>query len=438
MRRASTILRSTWSSLGAPMPSCTTLGSSALTTRIHLQRYSSNPSSTPRLARPSNSPTTREVNTPQSLEQLKRALQEKKKMLKEISDRQATAASFASIEADLNPSPSPQPRHDRPDRSMPIFTSPADMSVRLPKVVRNFEQPAHPEIAHVAIIGSPNAGKSTLVNDLVKSNVSIVSVRPHTTRGRIKAVLTQSEKQIVFYDTPGVVPEKNISRLNRELVTASWKAIEDADHLLLVMDCNKLLAHTLVTEEYIFQRLGQLENKIPVTLVFNKMDLVKGQEEKIQEIAQQYYQQYPNFVKTIYTSAKAPKVGIQELRSHLLSLTQPGSWLYPAFQKSDQSDLDRVEDMIRSELYALLKMPYNVTQKNVGWTELEDNVLRIDQNLIVDRPGLKKIIVGTNGSVIRDLTLSARHLIGTALQRRVMLNLQVKVKPKSKHAQIQH
>lgn len=119
------------------------------------------------------------------------------------------------------------------------------------------------------------------------------------------------------------------------------------------------------------------------------MDLVKGQEEKIQEIAQKYYQQYPNFVKTIYTSAKEPKVGIHELRSHLLSLTQPGPWLYPAFQKSDQSDLDRVEDMIRSELYALLKVPYHVTQKNVGWTELEDNVLRIDQNLIVDRPGLK-------------------------------------------------
>ncbi|KAF9213668.1 Era Like 12S Mitochondrial RRNA Chaperone 1 [Podila verticillata] len=439
MKRASSILRSTWSSLGAPVPSCTTLGSPALTTRIHLQRYSSkHSSSTSRLARSNNPPKPRD-DAPQSLEQLKRELQEKKKKLKEITDSEITASSLASIEADLEPSQSQQPpRQDRQDRSMPIFASPADMSVRLPKVIRDFEQPSHPEIAHIAIVGSPNAGKSTLVNDLVKSNVSIVSVRPHTTRGRIKAVLTQSDKQIVFYDTPGVVPEKNISRLNRELVTASWKAIEDASHLLLVMDCNKLLTHTLVTEEYIFQRLEKLEKKIPATLIFNKMDLVKGQEEKIQEIAQKYYAQYPNFVKTIYTSAKAPKVGIQELRSHLLSLTQPGPWLYPAFQKSDQSDLDRVEDMIRSELYALLKVPYNVTQKNVGWTELEDNVLRIDQNLIVDRPGLKKIIVGTNGSVIRDLTLSSRHLIGSALQRRVMLNLQVKVKPKSKHAQMQH
>lgn len=277
MKRASSILRSTWSSLGVPVPSCTTLGSPALTTRIHLQRYSSkHSSSASRLARPNNPPKPRD-DAPQSLEQLKRELQEKKKKLKEITDREITAASLASIEADLESSQSQQPprqdRRDRQDRSMPIFASPADMSVRLPKVIRDFEQPAHPEIAHIAIVGSPNAGKSTLVNDLVKSNVSIVSVRPHTTRGRIKAVLTQSDKQIVFYDTPGVVPEKNISRLNRELVTASWKAIEDANHLLLVMDCNKLLAHTLVTEEYIFQRLEKLEKKIPATLVFNKVPL---------------------------------------------------------------------------------------------------------------------------------------------------------------------
>ncbi|KAF9942356.1 Era Like 12S Mitochondrial RRNA Chaperone 1 [Mortierella antarctica] len=304
------------------------------------------------------------------------------------------------------------------------------MNVRLPKVVRNFPQPANSEIVKIALIGSPNVGKSTIVNDLVKSAVSIVSVRPHTTRERIKAVLTHENKQIVFYDTPGVVPEKNISRLNRELVTSSWKAIEDADHLLVVMDCNKLLEHSLATESYIFERLAKLERKIPATLVFNKMDLVKGRDEKIQEFAAEYNQLFPNFVKTIYTCAQSSKVGIQELRSHLLSLTAPGAWLYPAEQKSDQADLSRVEDMIRSELYAILKVPYNVKQVNVGWTELEDNVLRIDQNLVVDRPGLKKIIVGSNGSVIRDLTLNARLNIGRALQRRVMLNLQVKVKSK--------
>jgi len=84
-------------------------------------------------------------------------------------------------------------------------------------------------------------------------------------------------------------------------------------------------------------------------------------------------------------------VGIQELRSHLLSLTKAGPWLYPADQKSDQSDLNRVEDIIRSELYAAIKVPYSIKQVNAGWTELEDGVLRIDQNLVVDRPGLKVI-----------------------------------------------
>ncbi|KAF9297708.1 Era Like 12S Mitochondrial RRNA Chaperone 1 [Linnemannia elongata] len=382
-----------------------------------------------------------------SLELLRRTLQEKRAKLQEITERQGTIVSTAhtlSSHGKETPNttheqtptsnapqqqPTPTPRH-RSDRAMPIFASPADMSVRLPKVVRNFSQPENPEIVKIALIGSPNVGKSTIVNDLVKSTVSIVSVRPHTTRERIKAVLTQDNKQVVFYDTPGVVPEKNVSRLNRELVTASWKAIEDADHLLVVMDCNKLLEHSLITEAYIFERLAKLEKPIPATLVFNKMDLVKGQDEKLQEFAAKYNEQFPNFVKTIYTSAQKQQIGIQELRSHLMSLTHPGPWLYPANQKSDQSDLNRVEDLIRSQLFELLKVPYHVKQVNVGWTELEDNVLRIDQNLLVDRPGLKKIIVGTDGEVIRDLTLKSRQLIGKALQRRVMLNLQVKINSK--------
>ncbi|KAG0302686.1 Era Like 12S Mitochondrial RRNA Chaperone 1 [Dissophora globulifera] len=383
--------------------------------------------------------------TPQSLELLKRTLQEKKKKLNEILERQGNTGSSTAMTSasapihpssssgsnhaskDTDPSQQSKPRQS-PDRSMPMFAAPADMSVRLPKVFRDFDQPKDAEIVKIAIIGSPNAGKSTIVNDLVKNVVSVVSIRAHTTRERIKAVLTERNKQAVFYDTPGVVPEKNVSRLNRELVTASWKAIEEADHLLLVMDCNKLLKHTLVSEAYIFERLEKLERKIPATLVFNKMDLVKGRDEKLQTFVEDYSQRYPNFVKTIFTSAETPKVGLQELRTHLLSFTQPGPWLYPAFQKSDQSDLGRVEDLIRSELYAVLKVPYSVKQKNVGWTELEGNVLRIDQNLVVDRPGLKKIIVGTQGSVIRDLTLNAKRLIETALHRRVMLNLQVKVK----------
>lgn len=198
--------------------------------------------------------------------------------LQEIADRQAAAgfeldSSPSSDEAapstpDQRPS---QTRQDMPNRSMPIFASPADMNVRLPKVIRDFKQPESAEIAKIALIGSPNVGKSTIVNDLVKSNVSIVSVRPHTTRERIKAVLSHDNKQVLFYDTPGVVPEKNVSRLNRELVTASWKAIEDADHLLVVMDCNKLLEHSVATESYIFERLEKLDPKIPATLVFNKV-----------------------------------------------------------------------------------------------------------------------------------------------------------------------
>ncbi|KAI1312615.1 Era Like 12S Mitochondrial RRNA Chaperone 1 [Mortierella claussenii] len=370
---------------------------------------------------------------------LKTTLMEKKRQLQGLSEVQASKPESASGgsttgQPAFDPAPAKQPLHSegtrKPGRAMPIFASPADMTVRLPKVVRDFAQPDNAEIVKIALIGSPNVGKSTIVNELVKSAVSIVSVRPHTTRERIKAVLTDSNKQIVFYDTPGVVPEKNVSRLNRELVNASWKALQDSDHLLVVMDCHKLLDHSLVTEKYIFERLGKLETNVPATLVFNKVDLLKGRGQKLQEYAQEYSQLFPNFVKIIYTSAHSPKVGMQELRSHLLSLTKPGQWLYPAYQKSDQADLSRVEDMIRAELYELLKIPYNIKQVNVGWTELEDDVLRIDQHLIVERPGQKKIIVGKDGSVIRDITINSRKAIGNALKRKIMLSLQVKVKSK--------
>ncbi|KAG0221567.1 Era Like 12S Mitochondrial RRNA Chaperone 1 [Mortierella sp. GBA43] len=376
--------------------------------------------------------------TPRTLELLRKTLEDKKRVLKEVKERQGSISAVDSkptldSKDDTDTVDKRQPKsrdYKKPDRSIPVFASPADISTRLPKVFKDFPQPANSEIVKVAIIGSPNVGKSTLVNGLVRSTVSVTSLRAHTTRERVRAVMTDGNKQVVFYDTPGVVPGKNLPRMNRELVTASWKAIEDADHLLIVLDSLKQLDHTLLTESYIFERLGNLEHKIPATLVFNKTDLVKDRDHELVKFVQEYSGKYPDIIEVLFTSAESPMIGVGELRSHLFSRTRPGPWLYPANQKTDQSDLNRVEDLIRSELYELLTVPYGVKQVNVGWTEVEDNVLRIDQNLVVERPGLKKIIVGSNGTVIRDLTLKARQRIAKALNRRIMLNLQVKVRAK--------
>ncbi|KAF9971135.1 Era Like 12S Mitochondrial RRNA Chaperone 1 [Actinomortierella ambigua] len=310
----------------------------------------------------------------------------------------------------------------------PLHVQPADIHVRLPKVKRDFQQPVDAEISRVAILGSPNAGKSTLVNELVQSTVSIVSARPHSTRERIKAVMTKGNKQIVFYDTPGVVTGQNEHRFNRELVTSSWKAIQGADHLVVVIDSKKSLDHTTAAEDHLFVRLSQLEHKLPATLVLNKMDLVLGREIDVEKIAAKYRDHYPFFEKTVYTCVGSKdRLGIRELETHLLSKTRPGLWLFPAEQKSDQGDLQRVEDLIRAEVYDVLKVPYKVKQRNSGWTELDDGTLRIDQDLLVERPGMKKILVGTGGQVIRDVTLKARQKIARALQRRILLVLQVKV-----------
>ncbi|KAF9580270.1 Era Like 12S Mitochondrial RRNA Chaperone 1 [Lunasporangiospora selenospora] len=388
---------------------------------------------------PRRLPTEDMIYSSRSLELLKKTLEDKKTKLKEIRERYQGVVSTEPSEEDTsqkternsnqNEEETPPVRKSKtPDLTPPLFVAPADMSLRLPKAIEKFEQPKDPHTLKIAIIGSPNVGKSTIVNDLVRSTVSVVSVRPHTTRERVSAVMTSDNKQVVFYDTPGVVPEKNISRLNRELVTASWKAIEEADHLLIVMDCRKLLKHTLVTEDYIFQRLEDLERKVPATLVFNKMDLVNPADEKLQDYENKACLRYPHFVKSIYTTTQAPRNGMPELRSHLLRLAQPGDWMFPPDMKSDRSVMGLLEDLIRAEIYETFKLPYHIKQENAGWTEMENNVLRIDQNLIVNKPGLKKMLVGTQGQVIADITQKARKNIGSALQRRIMLNLQVKIR----------
>ncbi|ORX94902.1 GTP-binding protein Era [Basidiobolus meristosporus CBS 931.73] len=306
-----------------------------------------------------------------------------------------------------------------------IITQP-DMRVKLPKVYESIEQPANPRLLRVAVVGAANAGKSTIVNHLVGEEVSIVSARPQTTRERILGVLSEEDTQIVFLDTPGVIPNKNRLRLVREIVSSPWHTINEADHLLVLIDGPEAIKRFSVAETYLFERLKELS--VPATLVLNKMDLVEDKD-MISLLTDHYQKQYGHFLRVIYTSALY-NVGVPDVKEWLMSLAKPNNWLYARDQKGDMSDLKRVEELIRAEFFSRLHsyLPYTIRQENVGWTNIPSGALRIDQNIFVDKPSQEKIIVGAQGKIIKEVTTAATARIARILRRPIHLYLRVRTK----------
>ncbi|RUS34819.1 P-loop containing nucleoside triphosphate hydrolase protein [Jimgerdemannia flammicorona] len=330
---------------------------------------------------------------------------------------------------------------------------PVDTASRMIKIRTSFEQPQNPHLVKVAVLGAANAGKSTLVNQIVGEQISIVSPKAHTTRERVLAVCTQDNKQIVFLDTPGVIPGRNRARMNRELVNASWHSLNEADHrkydaratiscaivrfpllqysVMVVVDVAKVLnaPHTF-SDDYLFERLQAYS--MPATLIINKMDLLTNKSEA-ESVAKKFTALYPHFKRTIFVSAldKAGD-GLLEVKDGLFAETVSRDWLFPADQRGEMSDLRRVEEFIRAEFFKSLHqyLPYMLKQENVGWTDLPDGSLRIDQIVIVERDSQHKIVVGSDGAVIRKVTTDARREIGKALRRRVQLFIQVKTRGK--------
>ncbi|KAK9765261.1 hypothetical protein K7432_006537 [Basidiobolus ranarum] len=300
------------------------------------------------------------------------------------------------------------------------------MRVKLPQVYENIEQPPNPHLLRVAIIGAANAGKSTMVNQLVGDEISIVSERPQTTRERILGVMTEENTQIVFLDTPGVIPNKNRLRLVREIVSAPWHTINEAEHLLILIDGPEAVKRFSVAETYLFERLKDIN--VPATLVLNKMDLVEDKD-MVTLLTEHYQKQYGNIMRTIYTSA-LHNVGVSDVKEWLMTLAKPNNWVYPKQQKGEMSDLKRVEELIRAEFFSRLHsyLPYTIRQENTGWTNIPSGALRIDQNIIVDKPSQEKIIVGAQGKIIKEVTAAATGRIARVLKRPVHLYLKVKTK----------
>ncbi|WP_375688351.1 GTPase Era [Pseudooceanicola sp. LIPI14-2-Ac024] len=273
----------------------------------------------------------------------------------------------------------------------------------------------------VALIGEPNAGKSTLLNRMVGAKVSIVTHKVQTTRARIRGVAMAGDSQIVFVDTPGLFQPKR--RLDRAMVAAAWGGAADADVIVLLVE-----AHRGVTEgvEKILDGLNDLPKGRTVALAINKIDRVEGP--KLLELTEKLNGHY-DFAKTFMISAEKG-YGVEDLRDWLAGELPESPWLYPEDQIADLPLRMIAAEMTREKLTLRLhqELPYQLTVETENWEERKDGSARIDQVIYVSRAGHKGIILGKKGETIKAISTAAREEISEFLDRPVHLFLQVKVR----------
>ena len=274
----------------------------------------------------------------------------------------------------------------------------------------------------VALIGEPNAGKSTLLNRMVGAKVSIVTHKVQTTRARIRGVAMESNAQIVFVDTPGLFQPRR--RLDRAMVAAAWGGAADADVVVLLIE-----AHRGVTEgvERILEGLGEIGEGRKVALAINKIDKVEAP--VLLGLSKDLNERY-GFAETFMISAERGH-GVQHLREWLAAELPEGPWLYPEDQIADLPMRMIAAEMTREKLTLRLhqELPYQLTVETENWEEREDGSAKIDQLIYVVRDGHKGIVLGKKGETIKAVSKAAREELEEFLGRRVHLFLQVKVRP---------
>ncbi|WP_417239961.1 GTPase Era [Celeribacter halophilus] len=275
----------------------------------------------------------------------------------------------------------------------------------------------------VALIGEPNAGKSTLLNRMVGAKVSIVTHKVQTTRARIRGVALEGDSQLVFVDTPGIFKPKR--RLDRAMVTAAWGGAADADVVVLLIE-----AHKGVTEgvENILAALDEYSNpKQKVALAINKIDMVDV--EKLLALAKDMNERH-HFVETFMISAEKGR-GVDDLRKWLAKELPEGPWLYPEDQIADLPMRMIAAEITREKLTLNLhqELPYQLTVETENWEERKDGSARVDQVVYVARDGHKGIILGKRGETIKRISRASREELSEFLGRKVHLFLQVKVRP---------
>jgi GTP-binding protein Era len=270
-----------------------------------------------------------------------------------------------------------------------------------------------------ALIGAPNAGKSTLLNALVGAKVSIVSRKVQTTRALVRGIAIEGSAQIVFVDTPGLFKPKR--RLDRAMVTSAWGGAGDADAVCLLIDVRKGVDEE---NEAILERLPELRQ--PKVLILNKIDLIERP--RLLELAASVNARLA-FDHTFMISALTGD-GVADLRKGLAALMPEGPWLYPEDQISDAPLRMLAAEITREKIYQRLheELPYQSTVETDTWQSRPDGSVRIEQTVFVERESQRKIVLGKGGQTIKAIGQAARREIAEAAEAPVHLFLFVKVR----------
>ena len=271
----------------------------------------------------------------------------------------------------------------------------------------------------VALIGAPNAGKSTLINSLVGAKVSIVTHKVQTTRAIVRGIATHGPAQIVLVDTPGIFTPRR--RLDRAMVSTAWGGARDADVVLVLIDAERGLE---ADAERLVDALGDVRRTR--VLVLNKVDRVKR--ETLLELSARINAKAA-FERTFMISALTGS-GCADLLDYLASAVPEGPWYYPDDQISDLPMRQLAAEITREKLYLRLhqELPYSSHVETEKWEEKQDGSVRIEQVIYVERDGQKKIVLGEKGATIKAIGAAARKEIGEILGHKVHLFLFVKVR----------
>jgi GTPase len=271
---------------------------------------------------------------------------------------------------------------------------------------------------YVALVGAPNAGKSTLLNQLIGAKVSIVSPKVQTTRARVLGITVAGEAQLIFIDTPGIFAPKR--RLERAMVAAAWAGAEDADLVVLLVDAARGVDQDT---RRILDGLKSAGRR--AVLVLNKVDLVEPR--RLLPLTDALRRE--GFFDAVFMVSALSGDGVDDLRRHLAAALPPGPWLYPEDQLTDLPQRLIAAEVTREQVFLQLhqELPHATLVETEGWEEREDGSVKISQVIHIQRPGQKAIVLGKGGRQIKDIGARARSELERMLGRRVHLFLFVRV-----------
>jgi GTP-binding protein Era len=273
----------------------------------------------------------------------------------------------------------------------------------------------------VAVLGAPNAGKSTLVNALVGQKVAIVSPKAQTTRARLMGIAIEGDSQILLVDTPGIFAPSR--RLDRAMVRAAWEGAEDADRLVLVIDAAAKVGARV--EDMLHGVEERPEAKI---LLLNKVDIAK--KDDLLVLAARLSERLKP--EAVFMVSATSGDGVPALKTHLATAMPEGPWHFPEDQLTDVTDRMVAAELTREQLYHQLhaELPYASAVATEKWEDRKDGSTTIHQQILVERDSQKAIVVGKGGSRLKAIGQAARAEIAEHLGRKVHLFLHVKVNPK--------